>query len=522
MSIVICYSYSKGGFIIRSVSLYYSHFWTIVNIGCQEMRGVISVGCYFGSWECLDVSGVVDPSKRGSPVILVTTCECFQGVLTNLGSFSILLRQVLLCCHISWEFVLFLEICLIHVLRFLVFCKGVTWVVLCAGFESELIFLFLSQIESSSLLYKEEPRIPSTPNHYLPHFPKFVITMTLLLVRPSILLSNFLQQSVYWEITHVLLHNTSVEEMDRLPFARTSNGADTNPMEVYRGAGAGKEDPELECLLTAAQGEETGPDLGSQAGRSFEFTQLIMMDKLTYETIVFTYSSNEGEENVELANILKSKKKNRTSGMTKPNLPNQFSWECRKKFRDPSKPSEAEVSLWAEWKRTLHQCLKEHMEKIGPSVPKHPSISLLFISKCGEYKLQDSFHQKLACENEIQFAVFGRITFQWHAKSFSSSTWNSSLAGIILKHYAQWAKGQSKISWRGWIVLVGYGIEAENLKKVRAAKKNKMPTFYLVSVHRSIANWGIYKGVETGDNPPVGKPLASPRGGYRIITLSPL
>ncbi|KNZ48118.1 hypothetical protein VP01_589g2 [Puccinia sorghi] len=33
-----------------------------------------------------------------------------------------------------------------------------------------------------------------------------------------------------------------------------------------------------------------------------------------------------------------------------------------------------------------------------------------------------------------------------------------------------------------------------------------------------IANWGIYKGVEAGDNPP-GKPLASPRGGYRIITI---
>ncbi|KNZ59174.1 hypothetical protein VP01_178g3 [Puccinia sorghi] len=28
----------------------------------------------------------------------------------------------------------------------------------------------------------------------------------------------------------------------------------------------------------------------------------------------------------------------------------------------------------------------------------------------------------------------------------------------------------------------------------------------------------MYKGVEAGDNPPVGKPLASPRGGYRIIT----
>ncbi|KNZ54715.1 uncharacterized protein VP01_2875g5 [Puccinia sorghi] len=28
----------------------------------------------------------------------------------------------------------------------------------------------------------------------------------------------------------------------------------------------------------------------------------------------------------------------------------------------------------------------------------------------------------------------------------------------------------------------------------------------------------MYKGVEAGDNPPVGEPLASPRGGYRIIT----
>jgi len=50
--------------------------------------------------------------------------------------------------------------------------------------------------------------------------------------------------------------------MDGLPFAGTSNGADTNPMEVDRGAGAAKEDPELERLLTVAQGEDTGPDLG--------------------------------------------------------------------------------------------------------------------------------------------------------------------------------------------------------------------------------------------------------------------
>jgi len=42
-----------------------------------------------------------------------------------------------------------------------------------------------------------------------------------------------------------------------------------------------------------------------------------MMDKITYEPIFFTDSSNEGEENVELANILKRKKKNRTSGSSK-------------------------------------------------------------------------------------------------------------------------------------------------------------------------------------------------------------
>ncbi|KNZ51678.1 hypothetical protein VP01_3864g1 [Puccinia sorghi] len=48
-------------------------------------------------------------------------------------------------------------------------------------------------------------------------------------------------------------------------------------------------------------------------------------------------------------------------------------------------------------------------------------------------------------------------------------------------------------------------------------------TFYIIILSTvTIANWGIYKGAGTGDNPPVGKPLASPRGGYRIITLSPL
>ncbi|KNZ56287.1 hypothetical protein VP01_2441g4 [Puccinia sorghi] len=102
---------------------------------------------------------------------------------------------------------------------------------------------------------------------------------------------------------------------------------------------------------------------------------------------------------------------------------------------------------------------------------------------------------KLACENEIQFAGFGRITFQWHAKSFTSSTWNASLAGIIVKHYAQQAKGQSEMILEGmdsisglldwWVQGQGKELrkvvwlttaEAKNLKKVRAAKSAKSQT----------------------------------------------
>ncbi|KNZ64024.1 putative signal peptide protein [Puccinia sorghi] len=40
-----------------------------------------------------------DPSKGVLLSFLVTAFECCQGVLTNLGSFSILLRQVMICCH---------------------------------------------------------------------------------------------------------------------------------------------------------------------------------------------------------------------------------------------------------------------------------------------------------------------------------------------------------------------------------------------------------------------------------------
>ena len=162
----------------------------------------------------------------------------------------------------------------------------------------------------------------------------------------------------------------------------------------------------------------------------------------------------------------------------------------------------------------------EELARLRQSIPPPPFSSSPNVESTN-FKIP--FTTKLACENEIQFAGFGRITFQWHAKSFTSSTWNASLAGIILKHYAQWAKGQSEMVLEGmdsisglldrWVQGQGKELrkvvgltaaEAENLKKVRAAKsaksrtiqqvrmilngfeENQMLTFYLISMHRSV------------------------------------
>ncbi|KNZ56965.1 hypothetical protein VP01_2276g1 [Puccinia sorghi] len=100
----------------------------------------------------------------------------------------------------------------------------------------------------------------------------------------------------------------------------------------------------------------------------------------------------------------------------------------------PNKPSEQEISLWAERRRTLYDRLKEHMETYETlaEFPKADITPPPFSSspnvKCTNFKIP--FTTKLACEKDIQLACFGRITFQWHAKSFTCLNWNASLPDL--------------------------------------------------------------------------------------------
>ena len=43
--------------------------------------------------------------------------------------------------------------------------------------------------------------------------------------------------------------------------------------------------------------------------------------------------------------------------------------------------------------------------------------------------------------------AFGQVTFEWEASSFTSSSWNSSMATIIIQHYYGWAKTQPGMLW---------------------------------------------------------------------------
>jgi hypothetical protein len=63
---------------------------------------------------------------------------------------------------------------------------------------------------------------------------------------------------------------------------------------------------------------------------------------------------------------------------------------------------------------------------------------------------------KKSCEQEIQLAGFGRLTFEWQARSFTASPWNGTLGTILIKHYYQWAKSQAGTLWD----------EASNMEKI--------------------------------------------------------
>ena len=133
----------------------------------------------------------------------------------------------------------------------------------------------------------------------------------------------------------------------------------------------------------------------------------------------------------------------------------------------PQAPTQQEWATWHEWTDKRYARIMKHMEDFlekHKEVPKQNfkqlySDELARIRKASappaffsapdvvNSELNISLNVKKACEQDIQFAGFGRITFEWDASSFSASLWNSTLGTIIIKHYHSWAKGQPGNLW---------------------------------------------------------------------------
>ncbi|KNZ57414.1 hypothetical protein VP01_2166g1 [Puccinia sorghi] len=130
----------KGGYLIR---VSHSNNLTIIiesiTYNCDKSVVTVKIGTNDLIWgisdRYLDSSDARCGERRRVLLsFLVTVCECFQRVLTNLGYFPILLRQVLICCHMPGNLCYF-------------WLSDCSMVGLSAESDSELTFLFFSHLE---------------------------------------------------------------------------------------------------------------------------------------------------------------------------------------------------------------------------------------------------------------------------------------------------------------------------------------------------------------------------------------
>ncbi|KAA1113732.1 hypothetical protein PGTUg99_005384 [Puccinia graminis f. sp. tritici] len=133
----------------------------------------------------------------------------------------------------------------------------------------------------------------------------------------------------------------------------------------------------------------------------------------------------------------------------------------------PAAPNRSQWDLWHHWAETRYDKMVKHLAEY---TEKHKEVSKSVFKEM--YKdevthirknlsppafqaapdvlnsdLNIPINVKKACEQEVRIAGFGRITFEWEARSFTASPWNATLGSILIKHYFNWAKSQPGTLW---------------------------------------------------------------------------
>ncbi|KAA1076845.1 hypothetical protein PGT21_021892 [Puccinia graminis f. sp. tritici] len=97
----------------------------------------------------------------------------------------------------------------------------------------------------------------------------------------------------------------------------------------------------------------------------------------------------------------------------------------------PAPPDQEEWEVWNNWTENRYKKLTKHLEEFSEK----------------NKNLAKSVFQKKACEQDLQIAGFGHLTFEWQASSFNSSLWSASLATIVIKHYFNLVKSKPGGMW---------------------------------------------------------------------------
>ncbi|EFP93518.2 uncharacterized protein PGTG_18932 [Puccinia graminis f. sp. tritici CRL 75-36-700-3] len=133
----------------------------------------------------------------------------------------------------------------------------------------------------------------------------------------------------------------------------------------------------------------------------------------------------------------------------------------------PAGPTSTEWGIWHNWTKNRYDKVTAHLEIFSEKhkeVPK-PTFKKMYREELDRIRkkltpppfiatpdvlnseINIPMHVKKSCEQEIQIAGFGRLTFEWKARSFTTSPWNGTLGTILMKHYYQWAKSQPGTFW---------------------------------------------------------------------------
>jgi hypothetical protein len=133
----------------------------------------------------------------------------------------------------------------------------------------------------------------------------------------------------------------------------------------------------------------------------------------------------------------------------------------------PVEPTPSEWNSWHHWAENRYNKMMKHLDNFTEThkeTPK-PTFKKMYSDEVARIRKKISpppfnpapdvsnsninipINVKKACEQDIQLAGFGRVTFEWNSRSFTASPWNATLGSILMKHYYKWAKSQPGTIW---------------------------------------------------------------------------